>query len=178
MHTFEEIAAGIVQQKQTGLLSIVAKNSAHHVKIFFNQGEIYHLLFGNLKDADCLNACQDAELMDYFYSDGIKVSSTGKFPIPSDIIIDFFKKCLSKKKPAGPGITKSAAEIRTQLETALTRQIGPIAKIIFSTIQKQWHASSSPTSQEFQSLIELIAEKIEDASSKKVFTEEARRIIA
>jgi hypothetical protein len=185
MATFANIAADIVQKKQTGLLSVVAKNGEHHVKIFFAEGEIYYITYGDLKDADCLGACETLELSECFFTSGTKIITNGKCPVPTSTIIEHLKKCMEKGGAPQTATTANAAAdvpgfspLRDKLKVAFIRQIGPVGDILFSRILEQWRPSSPPTKQQLSALVGLMKDAIEDEGSRKEFVNEAGAIIS
>ncbi len=178
MIRFSEIVAEIMQKKQTGLLSVVPANGPHHLKLFFSAGEIYYLLYGDVKNTDCVTACRKLEFSNCFFTNGVKVSANEKCTLPTPGIIDELRKYFDKTPAAAPVVTGST-DGREKLKVALVRQVGPIGEIVFSTVQDQWQvASSSPTKQELQKLADLLGQRIEDEQSRKDFFQEAKSIIS
>ncbi len=183
MATFAIITNDIIQNKQTGLLSLVAKNGKYHVKVFFAEGEVYRVAYGDLKDADCLDACETLELSEFFFTSGAKITTNEKCSIPTSTIIEHLKNCMEKSgglrsTNKGAGGTQDLAIIRDRLKVALTRQIGPVGEILFSRIFGQWRPSSPPTKQQLVELVDLMKKSIEDDDNKKEFEKEAGMIIS
>jgi hypothetical protein len=183
MATFADITAEITQKKQTGLLSVVAKNGKHHVKIFFAEGEIYYLTYGDLKDADCLGVCETLELSECFFTSGTKITTNGKCPVPTSTIIDHLKKCMAKGGSSQAASNVAAGmqvsfPMRDKLKVAFIRQVGPVGEILFSRILEQWRPSSPPTKQQLAALVGLMKDAIEDERSSKEFVSEANAIIS
>jgi hypothetical protein len=182
MATFADITNDIIQNKRTGLLSLVAKNGKYHVKIFFAEGEVYRVSYGELKDADCLTACEALELSESFFSSGAKITTNEKCSVPTPTIVEHLKKCMDKsgclpstEKAAGGA--QDLAAIGDRLKVALTRQVGPVGEILFSRILEQWGPSSPPTKQQLIQLVGLMKESIEADSNKEEFEKEAGTII-
>jgi hypothetical protein len=182
MATFADITNDIIQNKQTGLLSLVAKNGKYHVKVFFAEGEIYRVAYGELKDADCLDACETLELSECFFTSGAQITTNEKCSVPTSTIIEHLTKCLGKtgglqSSGTGAGGTQNLSVIRDRLKVALMRQVGPVGEILCSRIFEQWHPSSPPTKQQLVELVGLMKESIEDDGNKKEFEKEAGTII-
>jgi hypothetical protein len=183
MAIFSEVTADIIQKKQTGLLSVIVKNGKHHLKIFFSDGEVYYVAYGDLKDAECMEACENFELSEFFFASGVRVTAKEKCCLSTSAIITQLRKCIDKSEP--PGIkSKNAGDpgnfsvIRDKLKVAIIRQVGPVGEILFSSILDEWRPSSPPTRQQLVELIDLMKERIEDEKSKKEFTNEANAIIS
>lgn len=175
MARFSDITAEIMQKKQTGLLSVVATNGKNHVKIFFSEGQIYYLLYGDLKNADCVAACETLEFSDCFFTNGVKVSANEKCTMETSRIIDELRRCFDKGTARLSG---ASADMQGKLKVALVRQVGPIGEIVFQSILDQWQSSSSPTKQQVLQLVDLVAVRIEDEKSRKEFLNEAKSIIS
>ncbi len=182
MATFTDITNEIIQNKQTGLLTLVAKNGKYHVKVFFAEGEVYRVAYGDLKDADCLNACETLEMSECFFTSGAKITTNEPCSAPTATIIEHLKKCMDKSgaprvTATGAGGKQDITAIRDRLKVALMRQVGPVGDILFSRILEQWRPSSPPTRQQLVELVGLMKESIEDDGNKKEFEKEAGAII-
>lgn len=174
MALFSDISDDIIQKKQTGLFSVVTTNGKHHLKIFFSEGEIYYLLYGDLKDAECLAACKKLEFADCFFASGVKVNAQSKCTLPTTRIIDELRKCFAK----GTSGRSNFSGIQEKLKVALVRQVGPIGEIVFPSVLEQWQASSPPTRQQVLELVDLIEKRIEDEKGRTDFVNEANTIIS
>lgn len=182
MATFADITNNIIQNKQTGLLSLVAKNGTYHVKIFFAEGEVYRVAYGDLKDADCLDACEMLEMSECFFTSGAKITANDQCSLPTSTIIERLKKSMDKNgglqsTETGAAGTQNLSMMQDRLKKALMRQIGPVGEILLARILEQWRPSSPPTRQQLVELVDLMKENIEDDSSKKEFENEAGTII-
>ncbi len=175
MLNFTELTAAIIRKRETGLLTLVPKNGAGHVKIFIAEGEIYHVSYGDLKNADCLAACEKLEFSDCFFGSGAKVSTNEKCPIATGVIIERLNKYMDK---AGDGSEQNFRSLKDRLKTAMVRQVGPIGAIIFSNVVDEWKPSSPPTRQELAELVSMLEAKIMDEKGKKAFIQEAKAIIS
>ncbi len=174
MIRFSDMIADIIQKKHTGLLSLVATNGKYHVKIFFSEGEVYYLLYGDVKNADCIAACQTLEFSDCFFTSGVKVAASEKCTLATSRIIDELRKRFDKV----PSRQSSVSDIPEKLKVAMVRQIGPIGEMVFQAVVDQWQASSPPTKQQVLQLVNLIGERIEDEKSRREFLDEAKSIIS
>lgn len=180
--TFSHIIADIIQKKQTGLLSAVVKNGKHHLKIFFAGGEIYHMVYGNLRGAECLVNCEGLELSECFFANDLKVTVQDTCAIPTATVVEQLKK-LDKgadldETPRGTGEATNFADIQNKLKVALMRQVGPVGEIIFSAALEQWNPASPPSRQNLFQLVGLLKEKIEDAKNRDEFVKEINAIIS
>ncbi len=173
MLNFTELTAAIIRKKDTGLLTLVPKNRAGHVKIFFADGEIYHVSYGDLKNADCLAACEELEFSSCFFGNGVKVSTNEKCPLATGVIIERLTKCVDKSVGG-----ENFRSLKDKLKTAMVRQVGPIGAIIFANVVDAWKPSSPPTRQELAGLVNMLEAKIMDEKGKKAFTQEANTIIS
>jgi hypothetical protein len=182
MATFADLTNDIIRNKQSGLLSLVAKNGKYHVKVFFAEGEIYSLAYGDLKDTDCLAACETLEMSESFFTGGAKITTNERCSLPTSAIIERLEKCMNKK--SGPRSTQTGggaqdlSVIQDRLKTALMRQVGPVGDILFSRILEQWRPSSPPTRPQLVELVDRMKENIEDDRNKKEFEKEASTIIS
>jgi hypothetical protein len=182
MATFADLTNSIIQNKQSGLLSLVAKNGKYHVKVFFAEGEVYRVAYGDLKDADCLDACETLEFSESFFTSGAKIAAHEHCSLPTATIIEHLKKCMDKNRglrstQAG-GEAQDLAVMQGRLKTALMRQVGPVGEILCSRIFEQWRPSSPPTKPQLVELVDRMKESIEDDSNKKEFEKEAGAIIS
>jgi hypothetical protein len=183
MATFADLTNDIIRNKQSGLLSLVAKNGKHHVKVFFAEGEIYRLAYGDLKDTDCLAACETLEISESFFTSGAKMTTNEQCSLPTTTIIERLKKCTDRNRgtrstETGGGGTQDLSVIRDRLKVALMRQVGPVGEILFSRILEQWRPSTPPTRPQLFELVDRMKESIEDDGNKKEFEKEAGAIIS
>lgn len=182
MTTFADIAAHIIQAKQTGMLSVIVKNGEHHVKIFFAQGEIYYLSYGDLKDADCLAACETLQLGKCIFTAGAKMTANAKCSTPTSAIVERLKKRADtgggQPAPERAESTYIFSLLEDELRVAFTRQVGPVGDIVFSTVLKQWRHASRPTRRQLIELAGLLGDAIDDERSRKEFMREAGAIIS
>ncbi len=183
-----EIVADINRKRKTGLLSVMVRDNNSLFKIYFRDGEIYHLSCGSLKGAECLRGIDQLEFSDCSFISEVKLDKgTGSVPSMEEILqrLANSAKTAVYKHPEGGGQasktppTDNFAHIRNGLKVALMRQIGPVGDRVLSKIMdSKWRASSPPTSEEYRELINLLKEEIDDVSDRNTFEQEARHIIS
>ena len=66
----------------------------------------------------------------------------------------------------------------TELKRALLKRIGPIGEMVFTEIQRDWAAATTPTHKGLAALMHQLAQEIDDAADKQEFLTEAKNIIA
>ncbi len=185
-----EFIAEINRTGKTGLLSITVKGVNTQLKMFFREGDVYHVTCGHVKGAECLAQATGNEFAECFFMPEVSLNvHDGNLPPLADII-RFFKTAgtaVAVKQPDGkaahptyPGAAgvSDFAGIREELKTALIRQIGPAgAKVMARTIEQKWNASSPPTREELLRLVDLLKDEIENPDDRNEFLKEATRII-
>lgn len=185
-----EFIAEINRARKTGLLSITVKGANTQLKMFFREGDVYHVTCGHAKGAECLAQATVSEFAECFFMPEVSLNvHDGNLPPLADII-RFFKtagtavevkqpdgKTAHPTSPGAAGISDFGG-IREELKTALIRQIGPAgAKVMARLIEQKWHASSPPTREEFLRLVDLLKDEIENPDDRNEFLKEAARII-
>jgi hypothetical protein len=185
-----EFIAEINRTRKSGLLSITVKGANTQLKMFFREGEVYHVTCGHVKGAECLAQATEIEFAECFFMPEVSLNvHDGNLPPLADII-RFFKTAGTAveirqpdgkaAQPAGPGAAgiSDFAGIREELKTALIRQIGPAGgKILSKVIEEKWRVSS-PTRADLMKLIGLLKDEVEDGENRNQFTEEAEKIIS
>ena len=69
---FENIVEDVVRAKKSGALYInVVENSEDLIRIYFKDGEIYHMRYGTAVGNDCLEVLEYYRLYDAMFFDGI-----------------------------------------------------------------------------------------------------------
>ncbi len=184
MATLDSVVSDISQKKKTGMLSVMVKVSNQLFKIYFADGEIYHLFYGNRKNSDCFSDLDKIEFSDCFFFSGAKSNTSEKINIPTSEIIRRLKDsnkavvCKDMGEGAVPEGFQDFAAIRDKLKAALIRQIGPVAEIVFPKVIGKWTAASPPTKQNLLELTDLLKEEIDDPKNKSEFVTEANKIIS
>ena len=185
-----EFIAEINRTRKTGLLSITVKGVNTQLKMFFREGDVYHITCGHVKGADCLAQAAGSEFAECFFMPEVSLNiHDGNLPPLADII-RFFKTAgtaVEVKQPDGktaPPAYPGAAGISDfagtgeELKTALIRQIGPAgARVTARIIEQKWHASSPPTREELLRLVDLLKDEIENPDDRNEFLKEAAGII-
>jgi hypothetical protein len=184
MTALYSVVIGIHQMKKSGMLSVMVKVSKQLLKIYFIDGEIFCLLCGNLKNAECLSEVDTMEFTDcYFFSDA-KLNTIERINIPTMEIIARLKasnKTVECKDMGGIVVTESYpgfSAIMDNLKAALVKQIGPFGAIVFPKVIDKWHQSSHPTKQGLDELVNLLKEEIDDTKNQAEFVKEANKIIS
>ncbi|HTZ16845.1 MAG TPA: hypothetical protein VMB78_00235 [Dissulfurispiraceae bacterium] len=190
--TVANIVTNIHQGRKTGLLTLRVIQSNNLFKIFFRDGQIYHISFGNIKGADCLSNIDSMDFSDYSFIADIKLDiPVGSLPATVDIIkhLEIVEKMLESKGTEGGGAALNAGpsapvdsgrfgRIGEQLKVALVRQIGPAGGRIFDrVVERKWQSSSPPQKSDLVNLINLLKEEIDDMNDRKAFIDEANEII-
>jgi hypothetical protein len=190
--TLSEIVADINRGKKTGILSIAIRGDDKNLlKIFFKDGDVYHLTCGAQKDFDCLGQCDTLDFSSSSFLPNAKsdVARSASLPATSEIIRILEKKNvpievmgLGAKTAAAGGAGAAAsgnfAKIQEELKVALIRQIGPAGgKVLKKVVEEAWHVSS-PTKADLQKLVGLLKDEIEDGENRNQFVKEAEKIIA
>ncbi len=184
MATLDSVVSDISQKKKTGMLSIMVKVTKQLFKIYFTDGEIYHLFYGNHKNADCFSDLDVLEFADCFFFSGAKSSTSERIDIPTSKIIERFKAanksviCKDMGEGAVPAGLQDFSAIRDRLKAALVRQVGPVGDIVFTKAVEKWTASSVPTKQGLGELVNLLAEEIDDPKNRAEFVTEANNVIS
>jgi hypothetical protein len=184
MTTLDSVVSDISQKKKTGMLSAMVKVSKQLFKIYFADGEIYHLFYGNRKNSDCFSDLEKIEFSDCFFFSGAKSNTSERINIPTSEIIRRLKDsnksvvCKDMGEGAVPEGFQDFAALRDKLKAALIRQIGPVGDIVFSKAVEKWTASSSPTKQGLGELVNLLKEEIDDPKNRAEFVSEADKIIS
>jgi hypothetical protein len=186
MTTLSEIISDIHQNRKTGLLSITIRGDNNQFKMFFKDGDIYHITCGGQKNSDCIKNCIDLDFSVCFFVPNVKLDAVNaNLPAISDIIQIFKSKGIAVeiKQPDGSGPPAAAAgtsdfgRIREELKVAFIRQIGPAGgKILSKIIDEKWRVSS-PSKADLVNLISLLKGEIEDGENRKLFVSEAEKII-
>jgi hypothetical protein len=190
--TIADIATNLHQGKRTGLLTLRVVQSNSLFKMFFREGQVYHISYGAAKGAECLSNIDALEFSDYSFIADIKLDIPGgSLPTTPDIIkhLQVVDKMFESRGGEGGGAVSNAAlskavyggnfaQIKEGLKTALVRQIGPAGGKIFTrAIEQKWQAASPPQKNDLLNLISILKEEIDDMDDRKVFIDEANEII-
>jgi hypothetical protein len=187
--SLSEFIAEINRSRKNGLLSVTVKGANTLLKLFFREGELYHLTFGNCKGAGCLARVLGNEFADYFFMPEVSLNvQDGDLPPLTDLIQLFRGKSGTYAAPpdaavtAGPPAAVKRGDLLTaqeQIKLALIRQIGPAgAKVMTRTVEQKWQSASPPSKNDFLLLIDLLKDEIENANDRNEFLKEARAILS
>jgi hypothetical protein len=183
-----EFIEDINRSKKSGLLSVTVKGANTLLKIFFRQGEAYHLTFGNCRGPSCLEQVAGVELAEYFFMPDVALNFQDSDLPPVSAIIDLFRRqgsvtaaahgSSTSEHPSSSAKTGDSTTVQEQLKMALVRQIGPAgAKVMSRIVGQKWHASASPAKEDYLRLIDLLKNEIESATDQNEFVKEAKSII-
>jgi hypothetical protein len=183
-----DVIAQVNQKKLTGQLSLTVKGGASLFKIYFKDGEVYHITCGNQASAQCLESFDGSEFSECFFISNIKVEIPLVTVPPTGHLIQFFQDrgitvelkqpLAGSAHPAGPGDMSGFARIQEELKMALIRQVGPVgAKVLSNIVAHKWCVTSL-TKEDLRNLIALLKDEIEDEENRKEFLGEAEKIIS
>jgi hypothetical protein len=184
-----DVATDVHQKKKTGLLSVSVKGSNSLFKIFFRNGDIYHISHGTSKGNDCLAGLAQLEFSDCTFVPDIRLEINGANLPPTGAVLRSLQGVSKgvEARPEGRDNGGSAevlskerfAVIGEQLKAALMRQIGPVgAKVFPKIIDGKWKASSPPSREELIILVGLLKEEIDDSNDRNEFIRDVSLIIS
>jgi len=186
--TLSEFITEINQSRKSGLLSVTVKGANTLLKLFFREGEIYHLTCGNAKGAGCLAQVAGNEFADYFFMGNVSLNvNDGDVPPLTDIIQLFGNHSAAGEVLSDPALGRGQQSIKKgdlsmaqeQLKLALIRQIGPAgAKVVKKIVDEIWKPSSPPGKQDFLRLADLLKDEIESDEDRTQFLKETREILS
>jgi hypothetical protein len=190
MTTLSEVVADIHRSKKTGLLSIAIRGDNNQFKIYFIDGDIYHLTCGNRQDVECLKNCGAYDFASCFFLPNFKLEAKkAVLPPTPDIIAVFASKSApielkqadgraAQPAQSGAEVFGQFGKIREELTIALIRQIGPAGgKVLSKVIDEKWKVTA-PGKADLKKLVGLLQQEIEDAENQKQFLKEAEKIIS
>lgn len=186
-----EFIAEIYEGRKSGLLSIAVKGANTQLKLFFREGQLYHVTCGSVKGKECLAQAVGQEFSQYFFMPEVSLNvQDGNLPSLADII-QFFKaadKAVEVPAHSGTGGSRPSgaqsgggppAAALEHLTLALVRQIGPAGAKVFSrTIEQKWRASSPATREDLIRLVNILKDEIENPDDRNEFLKEASTIIS
>lgn len=181
-----EIVSKIQEEGRTGLLSFTVFGNANLFKVFFSEGNIYHLACGSLKGPECLANIDAFDFSGYSFISSIKLDVNGG-GLPSTGEIVTFLHAIGKTTVSGEGQAaptrqelspEESARIRDALRVALMKQIGPAGDRIFTRVLQGRSEQSAPFGREdFVEVIGLLKEEIDDGKDREDFLLEARGLL-
>lgn len=200
-----EIVADIHRRKLTGLLSITVKEASQLFKIYFTDGEIYHIAYMQARNAECLDLIDNLDLCACGFLPKIRLSFSPQArqnkalsELPGTVeIIRYFEMTVTTLESnyfegaeppareegnnnAGVLSAERARQIQDGLMEALVRQIGPVGKRLATmVIDQKWQPeeASAPTRQDLVKLADLLGEEIDDPEYRTEFMEEAQNLL-
>lgn len=184
MATLDTVISDFSQKKKTGMLSVMVKVTNQLFKIYFADGEIYHLFYGDRRNAECFIDFEKIEFSDCFFFSGAKANTNERINLPTSEIIRRIKAanksvvCKDMGENAVPEAFQDFPAVRDRLKAALIRQIGPVGEIVFSSAVEKWTAAGRSSKQSLGELINLLMEEIDDPKNKSEFLGEANKIVS
>ena len=174
-----DIVSDIAKAKQTGILSISVKNNASLFKIFFREGEVYHVTHGTCKDMDCVTNLMKLDFDTGFFHLGATVDMKSSTVSPTEEIIAEIRNSGKKLKwTAGPAArTESAADNSSQkavgaasasnleaVERELIDIVGPIAPMLIEQVYGELRLKKGQPvpAQQMRQLILKLSENLPD----------------
>jgi hypothetical protein len=178
-----KIVGDVHDGRKTGVLTVFVKGGTHLFKLFFKEGECYHITCGGLKNAECIDSLHSLELGDCLFVPDVKLdASGGSVPSTDDLIrklTDAGAMVEAKLADSGgskaPGKEDAADAKKLEIiKVALIRQIGPAGgKVMTKVVDGKWRASSPYAREDIDSLINLLTNEIDDQDAKNAFMTEA-----
>ncbi len=97
---FENIVEDIINEKKLGALYInVVENSEDLIRMYFKDGEIYHMRYGTAVGNDCLEVLEYYHLHDAMFFDGISAPDKHASDLPpTKVILKRIRKMEQKIK--------------------------------------------------------------------------------
>jgi hypothetical protein len=171
---------------KSGLLSITVANGKTLLKLFFRDGEVYHITCGNLKGTACLAQLTGIDFADYhFMPDVVLPVSDGGLPPFSELLRMLNPRRNQSETPDKPTSGnnrpfRSLSVLQENLKVILMKQIGPAGAVAVTRIMAQkWKATATPPSREdFLRLIDLLKEQVENEADRGEFVKEARALLS
>lgn len=184
MATLDSVVSDLSQKKKTGMLSVMVKVTNQLFKIYFADGVIYHLFYGDRRNSDCFIDFEKIEFSDCFFFSGAKANSSERINIPTSEIIRRIKAakksvvCKDMGEGAVPEAFQDFPALREKLKAALIRQIGPVGDVVFPKAVEKWTAAGPPSRQGLGELVKLLVGEIDDPKNKAEFLAEANTIVS
>jgi hypothetical protein len=177
-----KIVADINEGRKTGVLTVLVKGGKHLLKLFFKDGEIYHLTCGNLRDNECVENIKSLELGDCMFLPDVKLDAkAAAVPPTAELIQKLRASAVMVESRLGTTGGRSASledsddvRLLEEIKVALIRQIGPVGtKVMSRIVAEKWHASMPFSREDVETLINLLQNEIDDQDGRKAFIKEA-----
>jgi len=177
-----KIVGDVHDGRKTGVLTVFVKGGNHLLKLFFRDGECYHLTCGNLKNAECVDNLKAIELGDCLFVPDVKLdASGGSVPSTDELIRRFTDMGVMVEAKLSDGGAKSAVKDDSDdakklelIKVALIRQIGPAGgKVMTKVVDGKWRAAVPYSKDDIDALINLLKNEIDDPDAKNAFMAEA-----
>ena len=200
-----DIVEEIQRFRQTGQLAVSITGVGNHYKIFFRDGDIYHLVCGKLSGAECLAALDVTDFAECFFLPNVRVEKPqGKVP-PADLIIRRFREHgirVERRNPMTAASQRPAraenaeapvsaplsspetlfgegGSVRGRLEAALAKTIHDVGnKIVATAVEELNSRTTPPTSEEFFWLVERLKEELQGSEAWEGFLDEIEKVLS
>ena len=178
-----EVIEEISAEGKTGILSISVKNDNCLFKVFFRNGNVYHITHGTCRDSECLYKIPALDMDAGFFMSGAQVDiKTVDIPGTQDIIkeaknsqkmVNWGAQSMGRsEKVQDKGAARSVVDngIIGTLEEELLNIAGPVANMVLESVYGACNLKKDgPISGvEFKRLVQMISEKLPD-EQKTVF---------
>jgi hypothetical protein len=179
-----KIVGDIHESRRTGVLTVLVKGRNHLLKLFFKDGEVYHLTCGNLRDTECVQNLDSIELGDCMFLPDVKMDArAGAVPPTVELIQQLKASAKMVESRLGNGGSRATGKEDSddtraleEIKVALIRQIGPAGtKVMSRIIADKWHASMPFTKEDIEILISFLQNEIDDQDGRKAFIKEANK---
>lgn len=172
-----DIVKNLNDERQTGMLTVSLSNEKNLLKIYFKDGQIYHISFGIKKGIECLKELANKEPVSCNFIQQLTIDL--KSDVPSiENVLEILKSFNKYVVYGGADQNFDFSKIKEGVKIALIRQIGPIGgKITEKYIQEKWTPSTPPTKEDFLKLFDMLKDEIEDPVSRKEFLAEVNKLL-
>ena len=174
-----KIVADINEGRKTGVLTVMVKGGSHLLKLFFREGEVYHLNCGSLRNNECIDSINSLEFGDCMFLPDVRLDAkAGAIPPTSELIqlLRASAKMVESKASSKGYEDSDDVKLLEEIKVALIRQIGPAgARVMSRIIAEKWHASMPFTKEDIEALINLLQVEIDDEDGRKAFIKEANK---
>jgi hypothetical protein len=179
-----KIVGDVCDGRKTGVLTVFVKGGNHLFKLFFRDGECYHVTCGNLKNSECIDNLRTLELGDCLFVPDVKLDASGVPFLSSNELIQRLTDsgATVEARLANGGAKAFGKEDSPDskkldiIKVALIRQIGPAGgKVMSRIVDGKWHASAPYSKEDIDALLNLLQNEIDDQEAKNAFMTEAGR---
>jgi hypothetical protein len=177
-----KIVGDVRDGRKTGVLTVFVKGGNHLFKLFFRDGECYHVTCGNLKNNECIDNLRSLELGDCLFVPDVKLDASGSSFLSTDELINRLtdsgvtveaRLANGGAKVSGRDDSPDSKKLEI-IKLALVRQIGPAgSKVMSRIVDGKWHASMPYSREDIDVLLNLLQNEIDDQEARNAFMTEA-----